>query len=163
MNLNVSDAPWLSSAIRYHILVSTTKLLVPTTYSRFFSRYTRKLYQSSSYPSTQYTLGWRDAHGDFVPATQQPSNKWPWTPPSQWMTHDWQQVLNSEMPPKTQKADLTAPSILFWTKKQSTVIIIAAGLHGNKVINYHIWRWIKLDEIDTILKLKMTSHHSKYE
>ena len=57
LNLNVGDAPWLSSAIRYHILVSTANLLVPTTYSRFFSRNTRKLYQSSSYPSTQYTLG----------------------------------------------------------------------------------------------------------
>ena len=38
--------------IRYHILVSTANLLVATTYSWFFSRYTRKLYQSSSYPDS---------------------------------------------------------------------------------------------------------------
>ena len=34
---------------------------VPTTY-RFFSRYTTKFYQSSSYPSTQYTLRWLRFH-----------------------------------------------------------------------------------------------------
>ena len=67
LNLNVSDAPWLSSAIRYHILVSTTNLLVPTTYSRLFSRYTRKLYQSSSYPSTQYTLSRIDGLPNYQP------------------------------------------------------------------------------------------------
>ena len=74
LNLNVSDAPSLSSAIRYHILVSTTSLLVPTTY-RFFSRYNRKLYQSSSYPSTQYTLA--ETHHSSAIYYLLPSTYWP--------------------------------------------------------------------------------------